>query len=85
MGLDIPHRWEPQIEEISQAQHISLDEAIDRVVQAGVKSLQADPALASVPTRRCYASFYGSIKGRPSAHGSKEAVDKYIAELRDEW
>ena len=34
---------------------------------------------------RPYASYFGVIKGRPGAHGSPEAVDRYIDELRDEW
>ncbi|MFZ4508196.1 MAG: hypothetical protein ACOYON_10935 [Fimbriimonas sp.] len=34
---------------------------------------------------RPYASYFGVIDGRPGAHGSPEAVDRYIDELRDEW
>ena len=81
ISFDIPQRWEPQIEQIAQAQHISTDEALDRVIEAGVEKFQLSSA---VEPRVSYASLYGSVKG-PGAHGSREAVDRYLAELRSEW
>ena len=96
MNYNVPQRYETQIQEVAQAQHISDSEVQDRIFKAGlerfVPSLTANPqsdldkavadAKAEHPT---YASFFGAVKGRPGADGSKEAVDRYIAELRNEW
>ena len=79
MALDVPHRWESQIEEIAQAQHITTDEALNRVIAAGVERLTPSGTEARVS----FSSLYGSVKG-PGAHGSREAVDRYLAELRSE-
>lgn len=80
MALDIPHYWELQIEEIAQAQQITTDEAINRIIAAGVERFTPP----TVQPRVSYASLFGSVKG-PGAHGSKEAVDRFLAELRNEW
>ncbi len=80
MGLDIPHRWEREIEEVARIQKISQREAIDRIIQAGLERFVLSPESPSASN----ASLFGSIKG-PGAHGSKEAVDQYLAELRAEW
>lgn len=80
MALDVPQRWESQIQEIAQAQHITTDEALDRILAAGVERLM--PHVEE--PRVSYASLFGSVKG-PGAHGSREAVDRYLAELRNEW
>lgn len=81
MALSIPSRYEPKIEEVAQAQHITKYEALDRVLEAGLERL-IPPATAP---RRSYASFFGVAKGRPGAHGSPEAADLYIAEQRSGW
>lgn len=44
----------------------------------------AYPLQTEVP-RQSVASFWGIGAGRPGSHGSVEAVDSYIRELRDEW
>jgi len=80
VSYEIPHRYEPQIQEIAQAQHISTSEALDRIIQAGIERYVPPPEEPGVSN----ASLFGSVKG-PGAHGSKEAVDRYIAELRSEW
>jgi hypothetical protein len=85
MSLEIPHRYEPQIQQIAEAQHISSHEALDRVLQAGLEKLTPPAPPSEKGKERSYASFFGSIKGTPGAHGSKEAVDLYISELRNEW
>jgi hypothetical protein len=81
MALEIPSRYEPKIEQIAQAQQITRGEAIDRILDAGLERLTTQDA----HPRRSYASFFGVGKGRPGAHGSPEAADKYIQELRNEW
>ena len=80
MALDILHRWEPQIEQVARAQNITTDEALDRVIEAGLERLI--PPAAQPPVS--YASLFGAAKG-PGTHGSREAVDCYLAELRNEW
>lgn len=78
MGLNIPHRYEPQIQEVANAQHITTDEALDRILQAGLERF-VPPA---IQPRVSYASLFGAAKG---GYGSREAVDRAIAEMRDEW
>lgn len=80
MALVIPDSWERQIQEIAQAQHISTDEALNRIIAAGVERFSPP----SVQPQVSYAALFGSVKG-PGAHGSREAVDRYLAELRIEW
>jgi hypothetical protein len=80
MSLNIPSHYEPQIQQLAAAQHISTDEAVDRVVKAGLERFV--PITMEPPVSN--ASLFGSVNG-PGAHGSKEAVDRYLAELRAEW
>ena len=80
MSYDIPSQFEPQIQKIAQAQHISTDEALNQVIQAGLERFVSQAG--SPPAD--YASLFGSVKGA-GAHGSKEAVDEYVEELRSEW
>lgn len=80
MGLDIPHRYEPQIREVAEAQHITPDEALDLILRAGLERLSPTPT----PAPKSYASLFGTVKGA-GAHGSQEAVDRYVEELRTEW
>ena len=85
MSYDIPQRYEPQIKQFAHAQHISMNEALERILQAGLeqvvptdtKTVDEAPAPA-----RTYASFFGSIK---NGYGSPEAVDRAIEEMRNEW
>jgi len=44
MALDIPPPYEPQIELVAQAQHITKDEALDRVLDAGLERFIPKPA-----------------------------------------
>lgn len=80
MSYQIPNRWEPEIESIAQAQQINLEEAVDRIVQAGVERFQ--PHSSGNP-RGSYVSLFAAAKG-PGTHRSREEVDRYIAGLRDE-
>ncbi len=58
--------------------HVTPEQlAAERLIEISPKG-----ASKSAPT---YASFFGAAKGRPGAHGSVEAVDRYVAEQRSEW
>lgn len=80
MSLAVPHQWESEIEQIAQEQHITMSEALDRIIQAGLQRLISSPEQPVVSN----AGLFGSVNG-PGAHGSKEAIDRYLAELRSEW
>jgi len=85
MQYDIPQEYEPQIQKVARAQHITESEVLERIFKAGLEQFAATPSGKDTTRSRSYASFFGVAKGRPGAHGSREAVDRYIAELRDEW
>jgi len=84
------------VQQLAEAEHITPEQAaaqllIEGANHHGKKIPMEDPvgmeeAMARVRAEhRTYASFFGAVKGRPGAHGSPEAVDRYIAELRNEW
>lgn len=79
MSFDIPPNIEPQIQKFADALHISANEALVRLIQAGLEFEQVSSAETSRPT---YHSFFGAAKG---GYGSVEAVDEAIKQLRDEW
>ena len=78
MALDIPQRYEPKIEQVAQAQHITTDEALGRILDAGLERFVPPTAQPRVS----YASLFGAAK---NGYGSREAVDRAIAEMRNEW
>jgi hypothetical protein len=78
MSFDIPQRYEPQIEQVAQEQHITTDEALDRIIQAGLERFVP----MTKPPSVSYASLFGAAK---NGYGSREAVDRAIAEMRNEW
>ena len=80
MSYRVPDEYDPQIEEIAKTQHISAVEAVDRVIRAGIDRLAPPGSDAPVSN----VALFGSVTGR-GAHGSKEAIDRYLAELRSEW
>jgi len=80
MSYDIPQRWEPHIEQIAEAQHISQAQALELIMQAGIDKLQ--PRL-STKLSFSYVSLFGAAKGSGTL-GSREAVELYLAELREE-
>ncbi len=83
MALDTPQRYQSKIELVAQAQQITPNEALDRVLDAGLERLiPAKVVLAEDQPRVSYASLFGSVK---NGYGSREAVDRAIAEMRNEW
>jgi hypothetical protein len=81
MSYNIPHRYEPEIEQIAIAQNISQAKALDRIMQAGIERFQA--RAADKPSVS-YVSLFAAAKG-PGTYKTREEVDRYIAELRNEW
>jgi hypothetical protein len=74
------------IQALIEENHATPQEVLERLVDEGLKANIGDqPTEVDVLPKRSYASFWGVGKGRPGAHGSREAVDRYISELRDEW
>jgi|GEM_PF-1363859 len=83
------------VHQLAAAEHITPEEAAAHLLIEGAayhsKKTPADEpvglekAMARIRAEHpTYASFFGSVKG-PGAHGSKEAADRYIDELRNEW
>lgn len=80
MGLDIPRQYERQILQVAEEQRISSVEAVNLILQAGLDRLTA--GYIEVPVS--YVSLSGAAQG-PGVHKTREEVDRYLAELRDEW
>lgn len=80
MSYEIPHGYEAQIEHVAHSWQITTDEALSRILQAGLERIT--PLAESTPGSNV--SLFGSVTG-PGPRGSKEAVDRYLAELREEW
>jgi hypothetical protein len=83
------------VQQLAAAEHITPEQAATQLLieganHHGMKTPVEDltgmtEAIARVRAEhRTYASFFGSVTG-PGAHGSKEAVDRYISEMRNEW
>lgn len=83
------------VRQLAEAEHITPEQAAARLLIEGASRREnavrakdpigMDEAMARVRAEhRTYASFFGSVTG-PGAHGSPEAIDRYIAELRNEW
>ena len=79
MSFDLPPSIEKQVQEFAQAQQISDTEALIRLIQDGLSVLTVP---VPNPDRSSYASMFGAVK---NGYGSKEAIDKAIAEERDAW
>lgn len=78
MALIIPPHSHPRIEQFAQAQQITTGEELDRILEGGLE--QRVPSTAQ--TRVSYAPLFGAAK---NGYGSREAVDRAIAAMRDEW
>lgn len=76
MPLDIPSSYEPRIAEVAQAQHISTDQAVGRILEAGLQRLNPVPD---------YLAILDQARQSPNRFKSREEVDRYIADLRSEW
>lgn len=89
MSFDIPPLHIPDnsreaqvIQAIMIRDQVTAEEAV-RAALRGMTIENAESATVLAP-RRSYASFFGVVKG-PGAHGSREAIDSYVSELRNEW
>jgi len=83
MSLDhLPASIEQGVQRFAAELHISHDEALLKLIETG---LTVSRLTTPAAPKRSYASFFGVAKGRPGAHGSPEAADRYIEELRNAW
>ena len=48
MSFDIPTYIEPQVQQFANAQHISADEAVVRLIEAWLNSIHAKPSNRSI-------------------------------------
>jgi hypothetical protein len=75
MGYDIPAHLESETGEVARSEHVSRDRAIELILTAGIRTLRNSARNAE---------HFGSVTGS-GAHRSKEAVDRYLTDLRSEW
>ena len=72
MSFDIPARIEPGIQKFAQAQHITADEAIVRLIEAGLKANQprrvAKAKNSSIP----------GLTGQPMSDDEAAVMDEVV-------
>lgn len=76
--LDLPDELVASLRAEAEKAHTTAEALLARHVAA-------NPPKTVKAARLSAASFWGVGAGRPGSHGSVEAVDAYIRELRDEW
>ena len=79
MSFDLPPNIEPQVQEYAKAQHLSENDALIRLVQAGLMAQKVHFGNGKKPH---YSAMFGAVK---KGYGSKDAIDNAISELRDAW
>lgn len=77
--LDLPDELLARLRTEAEAKHTTAEALLARHLA------ENPPRSAFVPPSGYYAAIWGAGAGCPGAHGSVEAVDRYIRELRDEW
>jgi hypothetical protein len=87
MSYEVPERYELEIKDLAAAQQISLVEALDLVLQAGLRQVGRVSGDLGPQTRTVPALDDIFAKGRncPSAFKTREEIDAYVDGLRDEW
>jgi hypothetical protein len=78
--IQIPDEVADRLEAEAQARRITLE----AVIEDRVLAMQQPDHHPSTPPG-FYGSFWGAAKGKPGAHGSFDAVEKYIGNVRSEW
>jgi hypothetical protein len=84
--LHIPENSERglAIQRIVEADQATPEEVLERLVDQGLKLALANKSSDHTLPRRSYSSLFGAAAG-PGTHGSRESVDQYLSELRNEW
>lgn len=77
--LELPDELVERLRAEAARRHTTAESLLARHVAAN------PPQPTFVPPPGYYASLWGATAEGPSAHGSVEAVDQYVRELRDEW
>ncbi|WP_025226824.1 hypothetical protein [Fimbriimonas ginsengisoli] len=78
LTIQIPDEVAQGLEIEAAQRHISLEQVVAEQL------IRLSPANKPKPIHR-YASFFGVAEGRPGAHGSVEAIDRYVEDQRSEW
>lgn len=76
--LDLPDELVARLRAEAETQHTTVEQIL-------AQHIAANPPTQTEAPRLSAASFWGVGAGRAGAHGSVEAVDAYIRELRNEW
>ncbi|MGV3617198.1 MAG: hypothetical protein ACO1SV_17870 [Fimbriimonas sp.] len=84
VSIDLPDDIESTVKAFAASAHLSTEDAILRLIEAGLKHESRVIAGEESNPRPSYASMFGAAK-TGEAYRSPEAVDRYIAELRNEW
>ena len=79
MSFDLPSNIEPQVLEYAKSQHLSENDALVRLVQAGLLAQKRDFGNEKKPL---YGAMFGAVK---KGYGSQDSIDNAISELRDAW
>jgi hypothetical protein len=86
VSIELPASLESTIRAYAAAERLSAEDAVLRLIEAGLKIEEEHRALARDSSRHrpSYSSLFGAAK-TGATYGTPEAVDRYIAELRNEW
>jgi len=76
--LQIPDEIALQLEARAAERHITVE-------QFAAQQLMALVPQGNAGSPRSYAAYFGIAKGQPGVFGSKEAIDRYVDEMRSEW
>ena len=79
LTLELPDELVASLRADAEKTHTTAEALLARHVAA------YPPKAVFVPPPGYYASLWGAAAGGPGAHGSAEAANRYIRELRDEW
>jgi len=77
--IELPDELVQRFRAEAERLHVTTEELIATHIQQG------ESAKELIPPPGYYASLWGAAAGGAGAHGSVEAVDHYVRELRKDW
>lgn len=81
LSIDVDSPEGQGLRAVMERDRVTAEEAVRSLLRAA-SDRNAPKASGGAAS---YASFFGTAAEGPGSHGSPEAVDAYIAELRDSW